>query len=572
MGRFSQKSFINALLTLALFLLILTGYVTYKQTQRLNDANAWVFHTYQVIGKANQTLLSLTQAELLLRNYLVSNDQQAMRDMPKMLSDAQNNAFAIRQLTTDNPHQQHRLDQIQPLLILEGNMLQQIAHKYSQMHKQAILPETVQAKESQLTDNIKKIIHDITDEELTLLQQRNITSQHDAARAEMMLFAALSLSVLLLMISFILLNYQLQKRLHAESKGQELENRLKKIIDGSKDLIAAVDLNYNFIAFNKAYETKFRQLFDNELVQGTHLQTALANYAKKEEIINLWKRALQGEEFSIISQLARTNHQDTHFYEITFSTIHGSDNQLIGASHIMRDVTERIKVEKLKDEFISVVSHELRTPLTSIRGALGILLGGNLEKFDEKTIKMLRIAEHNNERLINLINDILDVENIESGEFNLKVSTLDLNKLTEETVASNRLFDGRLGSTIILNKASKPIFVKGDLEKLKLVITHLISNAIKFSPEGSQVEVSVFDRGNSARVAVTDHGEGIAEDFQKNLFKKFEQADSSASRKIGGVGLGLSLCKSIIEKHRGKVGYTTKLHEGSTFYFDLPMM
>ncbi|MHB1946918.1 MAG: ATP-binding protein [Gammaproteobacteria bacterium] len=572
MGKFSQKNFINALLTLALCLLIVTGYFTYKQTQRLFNANAMVLHTYQVIGKANQTLLSLTQAELLVRNYLVSNDKQAIKDLPKMVTAAENNASTIRQLTLDNPHQQHRLDQIQPLLVVEGNMLQQIAHDYSQMHKQAILPETVQAKENQLTGNIKKIINDITNEELSLLEQRNIASQNDAVRTNMMLIAAVGLSVLLLLMSFILLNYQLKRRLHAEIKGQELENRLKKIIDGSKDLIAALDLDLTFIAFNKAYETKFQQLFGKELTQGTHLQAALANYAKKDEIINLWKRALRGEEFSIISQLAGADNKDQHFYEITFSAIHGSNNQLIGASHIMRDVTERVKVEKLKDEFISVISHELRTPLTSIRGALGILLGGNLEKFDEKTIKMLRIAEHNNERLINLINDILDVENIEAGESNLKLSTIDLNKLAEDSITSNRVFNDKLGSTLVLKKASNHVLVKGDFERLKLVITHLISNAIKFSPEGSQVQVSIVDRGSLARVVVVDHGEGIPEDFQKNLFKKFAQADASATRKIGGVGLGLSLCKSIIEKHHGKIGYTTKLNEGSTFYFDLPMM
>lgn len=572
MGRLSQKSFINALLTIAMCLLLGVGYFTYKQTQRLFETNTSVAHTYQVIGKANQTLLSLTQAELAVRDYLVSNDQQAIKKMPEWVADAENNASSIRQLTTDNPHQQHRLDQIQPLLVLEGSMLQEIAHNYSQIHRQAILPGTVQVKERQLTSNIKKIMSDITNEELTLLHQRNLASQRDAVRTTIMLITAMGLSILLLLMSFILLKYQLKRRLDAEKKRQELGSRLKKIIDGSKDLIAALSQDFNFIAFNKAYENKFRQAFGKEIAVGQNLQSILENADKKNEMVNLWRRALQGEDFTIVSKLNSLDTKEKNFYEITFSPIHDSDNKLMGASHIMRDVTERVKVEKLKDEFISVVSHELRTPLTSIRGALGILLGSKLEKFDEKTLKMLRIAEHNNERLINLINDILDVENIETGEFNLKISTIDLNKLTEETITSNRLFDGKLGSTIIINKASHDVLVKGDVEKLKLVITHLVTNAIKFSPEGSEVQVNVFNSENVARVAVADHGEGIAEDFQKKLFKKFEQADSSATRKIGGVGLGLSLCKSIIEKHHGKIGYTTKLHEGSTFYFDLPMM
>lgn len=572
MGPLSQRYFVNLLFCIALLLSIGSGFFAYQQVQRLLDINAWVSHTYEVIGKANQTLLSVTQADLLMHDYLVSNDQKALQHLPILLNAAAAYESDIRQLTRDNLRQQNRLSRLEPLIKSESMFLQQVAKQYSQAHTQAILPLPVHQKSHVLADQIKQIVEEINQEELTLLKQRNLESRRDAMQSSGMVIGSVGVSVLLLVFSFGLLNYQLRRRNAAERKGMELENQLKKMIDGSRDLIAALDRKYNFIAFNTAYAVKFKQLFHQELKIGLNLQSAIANDVRYEEIIKIWQRALNGEEFSITSQLEKNEDQSEHVYEMTFSAIRGVHNQLIGASHIMRDVTARVKVEKLKDEFISVVSHELRTPLTSIRGALGILLDGAANQLDEKMLKMLNIAENNTERLIILVNNMLDIEKMASGKIELHLIPIDLNQVVEEVVVANYAKGAKASKPIKLQKSAIKIIVKLDVEHIKQVLNHFISNALKYSPVGEEVLVMISADDQWAKVAVTDHGAGIPLDFQKNIFKKFAMADASSTRKLGGAGLGLSISKSIIDRHQGEVGFTSKPHEETVFYFKLPIL
>jgi signal transduction histidine kinase len=238
---------------------------------------------------------------------------------------------------------------------------------------------------------------------------------------------------------------------------------------------------------------------------------------------------------------------------------------------VIKDITERKKIEQLKKEFVSVVNHELRTPLTSIRGSLGLLVGGALGKMEEKAQKMLNIAYNNCERLIRLVNDILDIEKIEIGKLEFHLAVADLNTIAEEAIFDNQGYADKFQVQMKLCKLAEPAIVLVDHDRLMQVFTNLLSNAIKFSPAGETVTVTISQLdGKFVRVAVSDHGAGIPEDFHGRIFQKFAQADVSA-RKLGGTGLGLSICKAIIEKLNGKIGFSSKLNAGSTFYFDLPL-
>lgn len=238
---------------------------------------------------------------------------------------------------------------------------------------------------------------------------------------------------------------------------------------------------------------------------------------------------------------------------------------------IVRDITERKKIERMKSEFVSTVSHELRTPLTSIRGALGLVLGQSAGQIPEKALSMLEMADRNSERLTLLINDILDLEKIESGRLEFEFGPLDLAAVASAALDANEGYARRHNVTLKLGEGVDRAIIWGDEHRMLQVFANLISNAIKYSPEGGEVAVSTIREGEYYQATVRDHGRGIPDEFRTHIFERFAQADSSDTREKGGTGLGLSICKAIVERHQGKIDYETELGEGTQFYFKIPV-
>lgn len=224
----------------------------------------------------------------------------------------------------------------------------------------------------------------------------------------------------------------------------------------------------------------------------------------------------------------------------------------------------------LKSSFISTVSHELRTPLTSIRGSLGLLAGGAVGGLPEQSRPLVDIAQKNTERLLLLINDILDMEKIESGKLTFDYNPVDVMTFLEQALEANIGYAEQHGVSIRIVAMEKDAKIYADSDRLMQVMNNLMSNAAKFSPKGSTVEIATIRHAGGIRISVTDHGPGIPEEFQAHLFEKFTQADSSSTRTKGGTGLGMSISREIVEKHSGKLRYITKKNIGTTFYFDLP--
>jgi len=236
----------------------------------------------------------------------------------------------------------------------------------------------------------------------------------------------------------------------------------------------------------------------------------------------------------------------------------------------MEDISARKEVDRMKSEFLSTVSHELRTPLTSIRGALGLIDAGALGVLPEKAQGMVEIAHHNSERLVRIINDILDVETIESGKLEMQIENVPIAAFLEQAAASHLPFGAKHDVRFIIEPPAAGVCVLADPHRLMQVMANLLSNAAKFSPPGAEVRVRAIERCAQVRIEVTDHGTGIPEAFRARVFEKFAQADSSASRRFQGTGLGLSITRELIKAMRGTVGFDTITGEGTTFYFELP--
>ncbi|MCK5873203.1 MAG: PAS domain S-box protein [Alcanivoracaceae bacterium] len=238
---------------------------------------------------------------------------------------------------------------------------------------------------------------------------------------------------------------------------------------------------------------------------------------------------------------------------------------------VIQDITERLKVERMKAEFVSTVSHELRTPLTSIRGALDLVLDRFHGQMPEKAVMMLHTAKRNSERLTLLINDILNLEKLETSSTPLDMEELDIVTLTEQAISANESYAHKYQIRLVLQDAPLLAWVHGDEHRLFQVYANLLSNAIKYSPAGGSVEISIDSDVDRVTVSVRDHGPGISDAFRDKIFQRFAQADSSDTRKRGGTGLGLSITRSIIERHHGTIGFRPAEGGGTVFHFSLPV-
>ena len=244
-------------------------------------------------------------------------------------------------------------------------------------------------------------------------------------------------------------------------------------------------------------------------------------------------------------------------------------------SELQRDIEKLQELERLKNDFVSTVSHELRTPLTSMRGALGLILGGKAGEMPPKGRDLLQIAMSNTERLIRLINDILDIEKMDAGQLKLRRERLQLRPILETTLAGLEAFARdhqvtlRLADPADARRATNAEII-GDADRLIQVFTNLVSNAVKFSPAGGTVELSLDVGDGLVTVRVRDHGPGIPPEFAGRIFGRFQQAGGADSHKSGGTGLGLSIAKTIVEKLEGKIGFELAEGGGSIFWVTIP--
>jgi len=245
------------------------------------------------------------------------------------------------------------------------------------------------------------------------------------------------------------------------------------------------------------------------------------------------------------------------------------DGQLAGMVVAFQDVSERRRLDRMKDEFISTVSHELRTPLTSLRASLGLISSGGLDKRPEKQRQMIEMAIGNCDRLVHLVNDILDFEKMESGRLPLSRVPIEAADLLRR--ATDVAHSMATAVHISFNVTAGPATVLADPERILQVLNELVSNAIKFSPPDTVIRLGTQPAGErEVCLVVEDEGRGIAAEKLEHIFDRFQQGDASDSRALGGTGLGLALCRSIVEQHGGRIWAESTPGKGSRFLFTLP--
>lgn len=310
---------------------------------------------------------------------------------------------------------------------------------------------------------------------------------------------------------------------------------------------------------------KMKDLLDTDIRSLTHEEDL-------DESIELRRRILAGE-ISSYQVEKRYYHSSGRIIWalVNASLVRDHDDQPKYFIVQIQDITERKEMDRIKSEFISVVSHELRTPLTSIRGSLGLVVGTMAKDLPTKVSRLLEIAANNCERLILLINDILDIDKLASGQMRLNVQTHQVNWLIGQAVDANMAYAANFKVDLAVEPIDADLEVAVDADRLVQVLSNLISNAAKFSPEGGVVTLSAVANTNGrVRISVADRGPGISPEFSQQIFGKFSQGDSSMTRARGGTGLGLHISRQLIEQMDGEIGFDTEVGVGSTFWLEVP--
>jgi PAS domain S-box-containing protein len=254
--------------------------------------------------------------------------------------------------------------------------------------------------------------------------------------------------------------------------------------------------------------------------------------------------------------------------EIGLNPLHTSEGDFVLSS--ISDLSQRREMDRMRSDFVSTVSHELRTPLTSISGSLGLLQSGAMGALSDKAAAMVRIAHKNSDRLVRIINDILDIGKLEAGQLALQLVSVSLVELLRQSVEINSAYAEKYQVRFLIDGACPDDRVMADPDRLMQVITNLLSNAAKFSPPGADVLIRVLPCSSTLRVEVEDSGPGIPQAFQSHVFEKFAQADASPTRRFEGTGLGLSIARQLVEAMDGSIGFTTVPGQGTVFHLELP--
>ena len=339
--------------------------------------------------------------------------------------------------------------------------------------------------------------------------------------------------------------------------------RLETILASMGEGVVVTDMDYNVLLANTAAET----------LLGFQRQDAIG---KNGDLILPLKEAELEPILASASVTKPTPPLVKKFREkvlsILINPIRDERGQLFGAVSLLRDITEQAAIEEMKTEFISVVSHELRTPLTPIKGYIDLILEGDAGKITAEQASYLNIVQSNTDRLVALVNDLLDISRIEAGRIDLEVMPVDIEAVVQEVVAFHHKQIENQGLKVLVNLPSKLPWVKADRGRLTQVLNNLITNAYKYTPAGGTITVSAFPNVEFLEVVVADTGVGISREDQKKLFTRFFRVDSPATREASGTGLGLAIVKSIVEKLEGEIWAESQLGKGSAFHFTLPLV
>lgn len=422
-----------------------------------------------------------------------------------------------------------------------------------------------------LMDEIRQAIARLDQAESQTLLQLETQSETKRQNVERLIALVLIGIAVLLIAATLLIGRTTAQRRAALVVAKQVAEQEKAMFDGAVDGMLVLDAQGGILRANPSIERMFGYSA-KELSGRSNMFLMAEPFSDQQSLAWLARVGRAGADGAGRRQefLGKRANGTTFETEVAISRFgNDEDSRFVAA---IRDITHRKRAERMKSEFVSTVSHELRTPLTSIGGSLALLAGGAVGKLEERAARLVTIAHSNCERLIRLINDLLDIEKIESGKMSFDMRRLMVGPLVHRTVTANRQFANDHEVSLEIGLPPWPQCVMGDPDRLEQVLTNLVSNAIKYSPPGGTVYVTTVQNGGTIRIEVRDRGGGVPVDFRERIFSKFAMADSSDARTRGGTGLGLAIVREIADSHGGSAGFEDRPGGGAIFYLELPLL
>jgi PAS domain S-box-containing protein len=341
------------------------------------------------------------------------------------------------------------------------------------------------------------------------------------------------------------------------------KNKVEAIINNLVDGLIMVDKNKRVVLINPK-AGKFLGIKEKEMLGKTLLELRRVPLIKKLSQLLGKEIKFKEEEYELFLEKPTEK-----FFQVVIVGV-SVEKEQAGTMIVLHDITREKTLERLKTEFISIAAHQLRTPLSSVKWILKMMVDGDLGTLLLEQKEFVRKAYEANEKMIRLVNDLLDISRIEEGKFGFNFSKYDFNKFMKEVVASfkEQAERGKVKLKLKIGKSALPLVF--DQQRIKMSLSNLLDNAIRYTMPQGEITVSVAEKEDFAEVSIKDTGVGIPEEQKDRIFSKFFRADNVVRMQTEGTGLGLYLCKNIIEKHGGKIWFESKEGKGTSFYFTLP--
>lgn len=551
------RTIFNAAIATGLLILVVIAWLAYDAVDAAISSGRQETHTQEVLTGVEEIFAQSERATAAAHRYAAYGDIRALENfhslatvrVPKELAD-------VVALTRGDAAQQQRLSELSTALRQQFDMLERIITARERPGQ----PPPDYDKLAPLEERIASLAGAVRAQEAGLLMAYRDRAASTARAAQLTTFWGGLLTMLLVAGAWWIARRYDHEREMVEARLRAAEEGVRRLTDSVPGMICYLDRERRIVYHNRTYREVLglsreeienrpsREVVGEDVYQQSHLFV---------------ERALAGETVAFERVHSLADGQLRHL-ACSYTPDFDGEGRVIGLYGMHLDITERKRAEAMKGEFVAQVSHELRTPLTSILGALEIVNDGISGELPAHAARMVRIAHANTERLLKLVGEILDVQRMGAGQFEVRREPVDVAELVRQAVTAGAGFADKAGVTVETSLPTRAAAI-GDADRIVQVVTNLVSNAVKFSPRGGTVRVTMEVTPRTVSVAVADRGEGIPRALQGRVFERFFQGSS-----VQGTGLGLAISKGIVDMMGGSMGFDSEEGRGSTFRFSLP--
>jgi PAS domain S-box-containing protein len=557
------------------------SWLSYRNTKELIGANQRLAQAHKLIEDLAALHVLLDDAESSCRDYALSGRTESLKPYEASLAQLDTTMQVLRRDLAADPNRSRQLQELEPVIKARLEAMKELVQARTTSGLEAAVRVLQSDRGKRLTDEIRHGISIVQTEERNDLLSRERESR-ERARSTILAVGVTCLLGIVLLLTASLVIVRLNRQSERDHEAlQNAEGIQRTILNSAAYSMISTDKAGLILTVNAATE-KWLQYRGAELAGSSilRLHDAAELQSRGVQLTRAMGMPVGGDYQALVTKAGYGVADDlectyvrkdgTRFpVSLSVTALRTGGNDLAGYLMIATDLSEQRAIEKMKDEFVSIVSHELRTPLTSIKGALGLLVGGVTGPLPPKAGEMAQIALSNSDRLSRLVDDILDLQRIESGRITMDKRLCDVAALMKESSESVRLVAEGEGVTIEVSPCAGSI--NADQERIVQALVNLLGNAIKFSPRGDRIEFAAERTDRSVMFRVEDNGRGIPKDKLETIFERFQQVDASDAREKGGTGLGLAIVRSIVQQHNGRVWAESELSRGSKFYIQLPL-